>query len=412
MTAALSVVVPTHNRGRYAVHAIRSLLAIEAEDLQVVVTDTSTEGGLEEHLKGTDLELLKDPRLVFERPIERLDMTGNHNAALSLATGEYVCLIGDDDAISKEALDAARWARDHGVDLIAPNVVANYVWPDFRSRFFGARHARRIYFARDMGKLAIHDSSSALSSALASAAQGTDGLPKIYHGIVRRSLLEDLKAKTGAYFHGSSPDVSGAVGLAALSPSFLVVDYPLTVPGASGGSNTGRSALNQHKGKLTAESQTQKFRDSGWSAGVPRFFSVETVWAHAAIETLKRLDPDYVARYNFARLIAICLTLHKEYAREIGDAAAEASALLGESRDTFERRVRAEILAYRKLRIASLVRRARVPTAAGGRNYVPDLRTVAEAPPELYLYLRRRGLSWAETVRPFEQLMQRMNRIE
>jgi Glycosyl transferase family 2 len=399
---ALSVVIPTHNRGRYAIHAIRSVLSIADPALELVVTDTSTDGELSSQLEGPARALLADSRLHYVRPAERLDMTGNHNAALALATGQYVCLIGDDDTISREAMDAARWAQSHAVEVIAPNVVANYVWPDFRSRYFGTRHHSRLYLARRMGACAMHDSATALTKALATAAQGTDGLPKIYHGLVKRSLLEELRSRTGAYFHGSSPDVSGAIGLAVVSRRFMVVDHPLTIPGASGGSNTGRSALNQHKGQLGAESQTQKFTSAGWSTGVPRFFSVETVWAHAAIETLARLDPELVRQYNFARLIGVCRALHPEFTSELDAAAHEACALLGVAPGQFERQVGHAARAFRVQRLRALAYRALAPTPAGRRDFVGSLPDVSVAPGALYSYLQQRALSWNSTVGDFD----------
>jgi Glycosyl transferase family 2 len=396
MNILLSVVIPTHNRARYAFHAIASLLAIPNAELEVVVSDTSTDGELFAQLTSPECHFFNDPRLKYVRPAEKLDMTGNHNAAIEASNGEYVCLIGDDDTISADALLAAAWAKKWNVEVIAPNVVANYVWPDFRSRLMGAGHASRLYVAKRFGGAVIRDSPAALSSALTNAAQGTDGLPKIYHGIVRRLVLERIRALSGAYFQGSSPDVSGAVGLALCSQSFVVVDFPLTIPGASSGSNTGRSAMNTHKGKLGQESQTKAFEAGGWSQGVPRFFSVETVWAHAALETIRRIAPHQVATFNFARLIAVCRVLHVEYALEIDRAIGEAEQIEG-VRNTLRVQIGIETKRYRHERLARFVKRLSRPTAAGGRAYISGLETIAEAPAALAKRLEQLGLSWEQT---------------
>lgn len=397
MPPLLSVAIPTHNRARYAIPAIRSILAIADPHLQVVVSDTSTDGELSSFINARCDPLVQDARLKYFQPGERLDMTGNHNAAIAATTGEYVCLIGDDDTITADALLAAAWARGQGIELIAPNVVANYVWPDFRSRYLGAGHASRLYFAKHIGGAAIHDSAAALSGALSNAAQGTDGLPKIYHGIVQRSLMERIHELSGAYFHGSSPDVSGAIGLALCSKNFVVVNYPLTVPGASGGSNTGRSAMNTHKGKLSQESQTKGFETGGWSLGVPRFFSVETVWAHAALETIRRIAPDQVAAFNFARLIAVCRVLHSEYAAEIDQATVEVEQIVGSTANILREQIKVEMKRYRRERLVRFVKRLSRPTAAGGRAYVAGLDTIAAAPAALEQHLGRLGLRWAQT---------------
>lgn len=394
ITPLLSVTIPTYNRAGYAVHAIRSLLAIPDERLEIVVTDTSTDGELSSLLRRGCNSMLSDSRLKYVQPAGPLDMIGNHNAAVAATTGQYVCLIGDDDTVTSDALVAAAWARDQSIELIAPNVVANYAWPDFRSRYFGARHASRLYFAKHMGGATFRDSEQAVVNALRNAAQGTDGLPKVYHGIVKRSLLEQVRQRSGAYFHGSSPDVSGAIGLALCSKRFVVTDYPLTIPGASGGSNTGRSAMNRHKGRLDQESQTKAFETSGWSRGVPRFFSVETVWAHAALETISRISPERVQAFNFARLIAICRVLHADYSDAVDLAVSEVEQLVAAEPIALHGQVWAEVKRFKRERLAHVLRRVLKPTAAGGRAYVSGLNTIAAAPPLLAQYMARRGLRW------------------
>jgi len=394
MIPLLSVAIPTHNRARYAIPAIRSILAIPNRDLEVVVSDTSTDGELAAFMADKQNTSASDPRLNYFRPQEKLDMTGNHNAALGAARGEFVCLIGDDDTIVADALIAASWAKAKGIDLIAPNVVANYVWPDFKHRFLGNRHASRLYFARHMGGAMIQDSRSALIGALKNATQGTDGLPKIYHGLVRRTVLENILQISGAYFHGSSPDVSGAIALAVSTKNFLIVDYPLTIPGASGGSNTGRSAMNTHKGQLGQETQTKGFESGGWSQGVPRFFSVETVWAHAALETILRIEPQLIRTFNFPRLIAICLVLHPEFYSQIESATLEAEEIIGCDSKTLHLQITREIQRYRWEKLVRFMKRLSRPTAAGGRAYIANLNTVAAAPDALAQHMSRLGMNW------------------
>ena len=399
MEILLSVVIPTHNRSKYAIHAVRSILAIGDRSLELVVSDTSTDGLLEELVRQGDNPPCDDPRFKYLRPAEKLDMTGNHNNVIGAASGEFVCLIGDDDTITEDALLAARWAKENQIDVIAPKVMSNYVWPDFRSKIFGAGHAGRLYLPSRIGPVVVRESSDSLSAALLNAAQGTDGLPKIYHGIVRRSLLEKMRTLSGAFFHGSSPDVSGAIGLALCGGRFVEIDYPLTIPGASGGSNTGRSAMNQHKGKLGVESQTKAFVSAGWTEGVPRFFSVETVWAHAALETIAKISPAEVSRFNFARLIAVCQTLHGEYASEIEQAIPLAAGIVGMPRSDFLKKVAFEKRRYRRQRLVRLLRRALRPTVAGGREYTGAIDTVAQTPAVLKAHMAGRHWSWDKAVK-------------
>jgi hypothetical protein len=371
--------------------------------MEVVVSDTSDDNKLYEQLSENNLSLIDDPRLKFLRPTAKLDMTGNHNFVIAAATGEYVCLIGDDDTITAEAITAAVWASENNIEVIAPNVVANYAWPDFRSRYFGTKHSSRLYVPKKVGHIELHDSKNAFESALLNATQGTDGLPKIYHGIVKRALLEKIRKLSGTYFYGSSPDVSGAISLVLCSKSFVTINYPLTIPGASAGSNTGRSALNQHKGKLSSESQTKSFGNKGWSEGVPKFFSVETVWAHAALETIKKIAPNMVSSFNYAKLLAVCSVLHPEFKDETEQAISEAILIMDTERSKLRFQIIREIFRFRMGRLSYISKRILQPTAAGGRLFISGLETIEQTPDALNKHMKAHGWNWEKAIIGFSK---------
>lgn len=397
----LSVVIPTHNRSHYAYHAIRSILSINDNRLELIVSDTSGDGKLFNMLAVDSEMLISDSRLKFLMPKEKLDMTGNHNMVISAATGEYVCLIGDDDTITIDAISAAAWALENEIEVIAPDVVANYAWPDFLSRHFGSKHSSRLYIPTRIEGIKIQDSNAAFHRAIKHSAQGTDGLPKIYHGLVQRSLLERIKLLSGNYFFGSSPDVSGAIGIALCSKKFVSVKYPLTIPGASGGSNTGRSAMNKHKGKLGNESQTKSFESHGWSEGVPKFFSVETVWAHAALETIKRISPEHTTEFNYVNLYSICSILHPEYKFEIEQAMAEYIRIFGIERSKLRWQIAYNISRFRLKRFCYIAKRLMHPTASGGRMFIGGLKTIEETPEALQKHMELNGWNWTQVMSGF-----------
>lgn len=390
----LSIVIPTHNRAKYAFYAIRSILLIDDDSLEVVVSDTSNNSQLLEMLTSSEENLISDVRLKYFQPEEKLDMTGNHNSAMAMATGIYVCLIGDDDTITQDAILAASWAFKNNVDIIAPEVVANYAWPDFKSLHFGDKHSTRLYLPKEIKGISFCKSRTSLLKALDNAGQGTDGLPKIYHGIVKKKVMDLVKATSGEYFFGSSPDVSGAISIALNSKSFVTVSYPLTIPGASGESNTGRSAMNKHKGKLTSEDQTRSFQEKGWSEGVPKFFSVETVWAHAAIETIKKYDKSLLQEFNFIKLIAICKVQHSEYKIEIDKAIDEVTNILGTKVSRINLLVLKETIKFRFKRLKYILKRGLNPTASGGRLFVEGLETIEQTPEALKKHLDKNGWDW------------------
>lgn len=382
----LSVVVPTHNRADYAISCIEAVLRFDVADIELVMTDSSTDRRLFDWLHGDFAHFLADPRLKYVKIDEPSNLTKNHNDAVALASGEYVCVIGDDDCITAAAIDAARWASAAGVPAVSQTVSATYAWPDFRSRLARTGHAARLYVPRRVGAAVWRDAAPDLAAALNRAFQATDGMPRCYHGIVRRDLLEKTRKRTGAYFHGSSPDMSGAVAMACLVERYCEVETPLTIPGVSGGSNSGRSAMNTHKGDLSSETQTSGFEERGWVKGVPRFFAVETVWAHAGLATLERLKPNLVPDFNYTRLLALCRVRHPDFSAAIEAAAEEVCGSVP------ARAIKQQVRTEKWVRLKYLVRRALKPTAANGRRYFADLKTVADASRRYEAYAKDHAL--------------------
>ena len=383
----LSIVVPTHNRSQYAESCIEAILSIDSPDIEVVVTDTSTDQILYQILNLERGDLLGDRRLVYRKIDYPSNLTKNNNDAVALATGEYVCLIGDDDCITELAVDAARWASRNKVDVVSQTVSSNYAWPDFRSRLAGAGHAGKLYVPRRIERPKRRNAAQDLQLGLARAFQGTDGMPRCYHGIVRRDILEQICKSSGAYFLGSSPDMSGAVSIACLVDEYYEVDLPLTIPGASAGSNSGRSAMNTHKGSLSSESQTNAFQHSEWSDGVPRFFSVENVWAHAGLQSLSTLRPDLVSSFNYARLLALCGIRHPEYAAFTNTAEEEVKLMMPEQAGSISSKINHEKRKERLGRISYYLKRGLIPTASGSRRHFQNLPNIAQALNKLNRYM-------------------------
>lgn len=393
MSPLLSVVVPTHNRSAYAISCIEAVLALDCAELQLVMTDTSTDGRLRELLNQPGCAFLNDPRFLYRRIKTPSNLTKNHNDAVALAQGEYVCIIGDDDCLTSAAIDAARWASANNVSVVSQTQTSIYAWPDFRSLLARKGHASRLYVPRRIGRARWRDANADLEAALARAFQSTEEMPRCYHGIVRRDLFEQVRKETGSYFNGSSPDMAGAVAMACLIDRYCEVDLPLSISGISSASNSGRSAMNTHKGELSSESQTKSLTEGAWSSGVPRFFAVETVWAHAGLETLQRLRPQDVSKFNFARLHALCRIRHPEFKAAIDQAEKELVSILGARQAGKTSR---EIRRERLKRFLYLVRRAMMPTAAGGRRYFGGIETISDAATRYEAYAEEAGFHIAQ----------------
>src|SRR5262245_53547290 len=93
-----SIVVPVRERPETLAATLRTCLAVEHDDYEVVVFDNASGPGVREAVDSVAMPRGPAP-LRYERSDELLPMTQNWNAAVGHARGEYVIVIGNDDAI-------------------------------------------------------------------------------------------------------------------------------------------------------------------------------------------------------------------------------------------------------------------------------------------------------------------------
>src|SRR4051794_3113068 len=89
-----SVVVPTRERAATLRSCLRTCLAQDFDDYEVLVCDNFSSPATAEVVRE-----LACPRLRYLRAPEPLAMANNWDLALSQTTGEYLVVLGDDDGL-------------------------------------------------------------------------------------------------------------------------------------------------------------------------------------------------------------------------------------------------------------------------------------------------------------------------
>lgn len=306
----LSVVVPTRNRAEFASGVIRQVLSINAPDLQLVIQDNSDN----DSLSRTCERYAGDGRLKYGYTPEALSFVANFSAGVAMADGEYVCIIGDDDGINPEILEVARWAHGAGVRAVKPGLQAIYFWPGA-----GLRNAD------DSGQLVVHrvdhgvrvgSTGPELVKLLENGCQDylSLDLAKLYHGLVRRDALEQVRGTAGEYFGGLSPDIYSAVALSAVINEVVCINYPLTLSGICEKSGSADSATGRHTGALADAPHFRGHTAYDWADEVPEFYSVETIWADSSLAAVRDMcRNDLLREYRPESLAAYCLFRHPEF---------------------------------------------------------------------------------------------------
>lgn len=313
----LSIVISSRNRQKYAISAIISILNnISAPDFELVVHDNSDSRDLEEYIRSN----INDARLRYNYTSTPSSMVDNWNTAVRLASGKYLCLIGDDDGINPEIMEATRWADMNDIDALKPTVSVSYLWPEsgVSSILFTNVPTNGVFTINSFsGKVIRPDPEVEMRKVVRSGGWRylKTEIPRLYHGIVKRKCLNDARKRTGAFFEGASPDISAALVVANFAKNVVSIDYPLTIAGVSKSSGSTQSARGELEDMPHFKYRSTTYK---WAEIVPRFLSPQTIWADSTVAALKALGRDDLLRdFNLPLLAAYCVAAHPKYMRII-----------------------------------------------------------------------------------------------
>lgn len=234
----ITIAIPTRERAEFLGACLRTVTAIADPDLEILVSDNASDDATRAVVAAAG-----DPRIVYVHTGQRVSQRQNFENAVRQASGDYVMLIGDDDAVL-----AGQWPRLRAVLAASrPAMLAwpaiFYHWPGPEKRAGGGR--LKLLRARLYGD-AFERSAEAHLGAICRLERAREDLsPKLYHGLVRRDVLESLRSRTGHYVGSGQVDAYFAAAALAVVPAYHYVRHPFTIL-AMGPQSGGTSVITQH----------------------------------------------------------------------------------------------------------------------------------------------------------------------
>ena len=232
----LSIIIPTKNRQYTCLYAIESALLLQKEDIEIIVQDCSDT----DSLKSQIIEKFgTDHRIRYEYTDTKPSMTDNWNRAFARATGEYLCGIGDDDAVLPSIYDVTLLAKSRQIQAVTQTKFTIYLWPGFTPQPFDGtlslddNYSGKYTVVTDLDKRVTNYSK--LTNPMSYI-----NLPQAYHCIFSRKLKEELEALTGSFLQSTSLDIYTAIAFNKFIKSYLEADFAFTIRGSSMNSNTQR----------------------------------------------------------------------------------------------------------------------------------------------------------------------------
>jgi hypothetical protein len=255
-----SIVIPTRERARTLEFAIRSCLAQHLDDYEIVVCDNCGSPATRELV-----DRFHSPRIRYVRSDVPLAMSDNWELAVSQARGEYITVIGDDDALLRHALyESDRLIRIFKTPLLRW-AWAYYKWPDYAHEADANRLSFRVEGPchRVQSRRLIHE--------LIKEPHRYHELPMIYNSLVHRDLIVELRRRTGRVFNAISPDVYSGFAFADLVGHFPSVMRPMGICGTSGHSTGQATVTGSGPTNQIAAEFFQSSANSGlvWNDSVP-----------------------------------------------------------------------------------------------------------------------------------------------
>jgi len=252
-TPILSICVPSRNRQKYFKETIAFLLDSPRQDVEFVFADNSDDPAV---MNDFMQPFAGDARLRY-LPSEpaMLSMQENWERCLMATSGNWVSVIGDDDLIDPDLIDALKTAIG-----IKPDI-EGFGWANLRYSWVGAES--RIHNVRIPLGGTFHDMPPELVKRRAfrwddAGASITSGF-SVYHSALSRPLLERMRARFGGrYFGHPVVDYDSALKAAALGRAFVYCARPFSIFGACPEANS--SAL--YNLKRLRESQDQFHREA------------------------------------------------------------------------------------------------------------------------------------------------------
>jgi len=109
----ISVCIPTYHRPKDLLEAIQSCLSQTYTRIEIIICDDSKNDATEQAVA----DLVLSGRIRYYRNRPSLGQAGNVNRLFTLATGQYICLLHDDDLLLPNALQEMLACWDQYPDL-------------------------------------------------------------------------------------------------------------------------------------------------------------------------------------------------------------------------------------------------------------------------------------------------------
>lgn len=295
-TYLLSILVPTKNRYGTLLHLIDYLSTLDDKLVEIVIQDNSDDNS--NHLKKLN-NLAKKDNFRYFYSKENLSVVENFDKGLLNCSGEYICSIGDDDAVMPYILKIVKCMKKNDIEILN-SYKPTYYWPKLQSSLLSSDTSGILKIKKFNKTISTLQSQKILNEVFSRGCSTMHQLPSIYHGIVKKSLLNEIYNECTTFFPGSSPDMANAVALTKYYKKYYYVNYPIFISGKSVNSTSGLGVMHRHIARIEDVEHLPAVTKKRWYLKIPRFWTGPSIWAQSAVEALNFTKrKELISKINF-----------------------------------------------------------------------------------------------------------------
>ena len=225
-----SVLIPSRNRTDLARTAIATVLQQDFDDFEVVVSDNASDDDYASMIASFNDRRIKRCRLDVPVPV-----TANWNNALAQAAGEYVIMLGDDDALAPGSLSHLNeLIVGHDEPEVIFSTAYHYVYPNVMPSFprgcFATFEPRPI-FSKGAGGSFLEAARARHFAVQALKFRLLFGFNSQYF-VWRRRFVESL-SNLGPFFQSPYPDFYSSIVTMLTADRILLNPTPIAIIGIS-----------------------------------------------------------------------------------------------------------------------------------------------------------------------------------
>ncbi|MCA9115911.1 MAG: glycosyltransferase family 2 protein [Planctomycetaceae bacterium] len=244
-----SVVIPTRNRPTYAADALTSVLLQDFSDVEIIVSDNSTDselaGQLASFVEGTPAKYIRPPR--------DCAMPDHWEFATRTTKGQYVLVLSDRSVLKANALRTIHESLAREQDRIG---VCSWTWSMHDEKLGVELRHSRPRMPKEISVVRSEDVSASVGSP---SGTPTGALPRGLNSCYRADLADSIRAKHGTLFRRLNPDFTSAFLLLAEVEHMLYIDRPLFISTGLGVSNGGVGYITESTSYLNSLELAEPF---------------------------------------------------------------------------------------------------------------------------------------------------------